>query len=101
MNRKQARKVNDVLDNFNFPRVKDTMDALKWDWADVGGVPSISTLRLAARKLLRQVITWNENNNGYKTDDDVTIGTGGFEATYDYKHKSLTLKFVVADWESD
>ena len=92
------KEVEDILDEFDFKRVQDTMKALDWAYFDSDDkYPSIGELRRMARRLLQ---------NAYHADvcPEWTTGSGGFEAT---RHmyigddkKYLSLKFVVTEWNN-
>jgi hypothetical protein len=89
--------IENILDEFDFNRVQETMEALDWQWWDVEGIPSISDLRRRARSLLEDVYN--------KSDEHlVTTSTGGFEASRVMMvgdlNKYLSLKFVVAEFDN-
>lgn len=89
-------EIEDILDHFDFEKVKKAMDALEWKyWDSEGDTVSIPELRKKARDLLKAV--YNASNS-----DHWFGGSGGFEAERwmypgDTK-KYLFLKFVVAEW---
>lgn len=90
------KDIEDILDEFDFEKVKKVMDALEWTYFDSPDSKiTISELRKMARRLL--TIVYNE-----KTSEYTFTACGGFEAERwmfpgDTK-KYLTLKFVVAEW---
>jgi hypothetical protein len=77
------KQVDDIMNEFDFVRVRKAMLALDWTWT-YHGVPSVSQLRTTAEKLLRTAI-----NIGGQT------ATGGFVA--DYSEGVLSLTFVVEE----
>ena len=79
--------VNDILDEFDFERVRDTMQALNWSWHSIG-IPTIGDLRRQTRKLL---ISLADSPNGL-------VATGGFEASRVDGYPKL--QFIVADWDT-
>lgn len=89
-------EIEDILDHFDFEKVKKVMDALEWTYYDsADSTVSIAELRKTARRLLHNAY------NG-KDSDHWSCGTGGFEVERwmypgDTK-KYLYLKFVVAEW---
>lgn len=89
------KDVNDILNNFDFEKVKDVMDALDWKyWDSEEDTVSIYELRKTARYLLTTV--YNAPNSPHQH-----LSTGGFEAERrmypgDSK-KYLHLKFVVEE----
>ena len=85
-------RIQEVLDNFNFHKVKKVMDLLNWEWyhPETGSnyIPSIADLYNTAKNYLTRVV---------KTKG--MIESGGFRAEYfdDY----LILSFVVEQWDSE
>jgi len=80
------KKINFVLENFDFGKVRAAMDALNWEWFGMG-VPSINQLKEMAKRLL-------ENLNLDATE----ISCGGFRA--DLYEGDFRLSFCVEDAES-
>lgn len=97
--------IDDILDCFDFERVKKVMDFLDWQWYDCG-VPEIWDLRKKARVLLNDV--WNavrkEAEKSPDKEERYSIANGGFyvEAIkYSESPKVyLSLKFQIADWDN-
>lgn len=85
MNELQQELIDEVLDNFDFPRVLETMELLKWEWAPLRGVPELHDLKKTARSLLKTVVV-----HGGLT------GTGGFVATN--IDGVLELRFEISSW---
>ena len=91
-------QVEDLLDEFDFDKVKKVMDCVKWVYHDTNdsGV-SIGELRRMARSLL---------NSAYEASSDLNYNTscGGFyveRLMYPGDTvKYLTLKFVVTEWSN-
>lgn len=79
--------VENIMDEFDFDRVHKTMRLLNWKWAGVG-VPDITEIRKCAIYIL---------NSAYQSESG-HCATGGFEAKVT-KH-GVSLKFVVADWDT-
>ncbi len=100
--------IDDIMDNFNFHKVYQTMDALDWRWATVNGgtsTPDIDDLRASAKRLLQGAA---ESRLGAFKDAHwelgIINGTGGFQATAfcdrtKTKITGLDLKFVVSEWD--
>ena len=91
-------EIEEILDNFDFEKVKKVMDALEWKyWDSEGDTVSIYELRRMARNLLKDV--YNAANS-----DHWFGGSGGFEVErwmYPGETKKyLYLKFVVAEWNN-
>jgi hypothetical protein len=96
--------IKDIMDNFDFDKVYEAMDALDWKWR--GEIPSLYDLREEADRLL-----WGAAKSrlgAFKdTHHEIAIinGCGGFEAKAwcnEDKTKiiGLQLDFVVTSWDS-
>lgn len=99
--RKMDDLVEEIMDNFEFEKVHEVMDALKWEWVDGNGhfrVPSEKELRRRASEMLYQTINSYLTGimGGEDINDPARISSGGFECTFD--GESLNLNFVLADW---
>lgn len=55
-------QIDSVMDNFDFGKVADVMRLLNWQWSSCACVPAESDLRIAARKLLKDVIAMKPNS---------------------------------------
>jgi hypothetical protein len=80
--------IDEIMDNFDFERVHQCMTALDWTWHDSDGVPDKATLRRSARRLLRGCVA---RGGG---------GSGGFQTHIDREEGSLSLSFVVEEWDA-
>lgn len=98
--------VNEVLAQFDFERVKEVMDAIKWHWAGSDGVPTIRELKEEAENHLYSAI---EQVLSPTNTEHHEIGwhsaSGGLKATA-WKNEDGTLariqlEFIVADWDAD
>jgi hypothetical protein len=96
--------IRDIMDEFDFDKVYEAMDALDWKWR--GQTPSIEDLRETAESLLRGAAK-SRLGDFKDTHHDVAIinGTGGFEAKAfcdedKTKITGLDLAFVVTSWDS-
>ena len=91
-------QIEDLLDEFDFGKVKKVMDLLEWKY---GGSPddeiSLGELRRMARYLLQEVYDFDESP--YEC-----ISSGGFHAVRQMfaedSKKYLTLKFAVEEWSN-
>jgi len=89
-------EIDEILDNFDFEKVKKVMDALEWKyWDSQDSHVTIPELRKKARELLKTVYCKSTFS------DHWCAGTGGFEAERwmypgDTK-KYLYLKFIVEE----
>jgi len=80
-------QIDEIMDYFNFARVRKTMEALDWIWSSAeNGVPSETEIRIVARRLLREVILGKYS----------FVSTGGLTASIE--HAKLSLRFDVAEW---
>ena len=90
----QSELIEDLLERFNFEKVQITMTALDWKWANVMEddsltVPTIERMKRSCRNIL------------YRSINDKSVGTGGFEARYypagedEIEEETFALKFVV------
>ena len=96
--------IRDIMDEFDFDKVYEAMDALDWKWR--GQTPSIEDLRETAESLLRGAAK-SRLGDFKDTHHDVAIinGTGGFEAkAYCNENKTkitgLDLAFIITSWDS-
>ena len=102
-NEDAVRKVlDDIFDNFDFDRVKQTMDALDWKW-DVGtsatpdeerfAVPTLEKIKKEAARLM-----WECANM-----DTERLATGGLVVEKDFTDPDdpwMRLSFEVTDWDA-
>ena len=96
---KLAAVLDDIFDNFDFERVKKTMDALGWQWAYAkgeNGVPTLDEIKQAAANLLWDLAT--------DPDPEITIhAIGGFRAERDFSDPEnpwMRLSFEITDWDA-
>jgi len=88
-------RIDEIMDNFNFNKVEQTMKALNWQWSSIDGVPEEHELRKLARRLLKDISTKNVSQSDFR----YTLATGGFKAIK-YYDGGLELEFVVTSWSS-
>jgi len=83
------------MDNFDFEKVNKVMKVLNWTWHGKG-VPTLKRLKEEAVKYLNEALR-------HRGERDSRFSTGGYEVEYilhsEYQD-SLSLKFVLEDWES-
>jgi hypothetical protein len=71
------KKINEVIDFFDFEKVHNVMEFLNWQWQGAGiGVPKVYDLKETATNLIIETI-----NKTLETSKDYSITTGGFEAS--------------------
>lgn len=78
-----------IMDTFDFEKVKQTMNALDWEWASPDGsssVPDIYTIKRTARDYLKQAANSGEG-----------FSCGGFKV--EIRDGCLDLYFIVEDSE--
>lgn len=91
MKKWQKKAIKEIMEEFDFRKVRKTMTALDWTWAGTDRTPLVSELRETAELLLIEA-TMGFINPHY-------VSTGGFEAVCDTEKKGMRLLFVVSDWE--
>lgn len=90
----QSELIEDLLERFNFEKVQIAMTALDWKWANVMensslSVPTIERMKRSCRNIL------------YRSINDKSVGTGGFEARHypagvdDIEEETFALSFVL------
>ena len=87
------RKIENVMNQFDFTQTYRVMAALDWTWADCDGVPDVEDQRETARRLLTQVV------NERFSKPTGQLGTGGFMSQIDTMTGFLGLYFIAAEWE--
>lgn len=92
--------IQNILCHFNFERVHKAMLALDWGWAsgppyDITHIPDLVEIKESALSQLNYTARKCEENGR-----EFHCGTGGFEVSA-YPDGSMSLKFVVEDWEAD
>ena len=96
----KQKAIDDIIDNFKWEKVHETMVALNWTWWDSGDeAPSIGQLFRCAIGLLN-----NAYDGAEKEKVNYTAATGGFRAhaLVDDETKEiieLRLAFEVCNWE--
>lgn len=83
------KKINEVIDFFDFEKVHNVMEFLNWQWQGKG-VPEIYELKETARNLIIESI-----NKTLETLEDYSIGTGGFEV-YSYLDETNEIQCKLA-----
>lgn len=91
-------QIEDLLDEFDFEKVKKVMDFLEWTYHNSADKEvTVGEIRRMARYLLERAYHADASPEYY-------TACGGFDVTrYMYpgdSQKYLTLKFVVAEWSN-
>ncbi len=85
--------IEDILDEFDFGKAQQAMEALNWVWHDAEhGVPTLVQMRKRARFLMKECI-------GHEEYHTATGGFYVFKRTYDGL-PFYRLMFVVAEWDN-
>jgi len=102
------RMVDEILEEFNFNKVRKAMWHLDWKWAlAADGIPTIEELKETAERLLRQAAECRLLKEYGSVDWGTPIlsSTGGFEATAwcdetKTRITGLQLQFVLTEYEA-
>ena len=97
--------IDEILDEFNFARVQNTMNYLDWKW--VGEHVTLEMLRDEAERLLHGAAEYRLGK--YKNEHwemPIIHSTGGLQAMAfcdedKTKITGLNLKFVLEEWEAE
>jgi len=85
-------RIEEIMKDFDFNRVLETMKALNWSWCMNGGksgIPNITQLREEARKQLKEAVRCGE-----------WVACGGFQVMIKPENGYLALLFIVEEAES-
>ena len=85
----QRNSIDEIMDNFDFSRVKKTMDALEWEWVGIG-IPTEGEIRSKARRMLKDCMM---HRCGY-------LSTGGFTVEYKSYTSEISLRFEIEETDS-
>lgn len=95
----KQEKIDNILKNFDFEKVHETMKFLKWTWYGDINEPSIYELVKAGEDKLIGAIKQLE-----KGDENLIYSTssGGFRGTAWYYENELQLQltFILTEWET-
>ncbi len=92
MKKWQKKAIEEIMNEFDFNKVRNVMVFLNWSWSEKTP-PSIKSLRDHANRSLTDVCEEADNKNFY------FIEGGGFKTMIFPQAKRLSLEFVVTDWE--
>lgn len=90
----------DIMNNFDFDKVRSVMKHLEWEWYGKG-VPTVDDIRFAARERIESVIKvcLSEAN----PNEEYFSSSGGLKATAikdDYGQITfLQLEFILTGWD--
>lgn len=86
--------IDEIIDGFDFKKVRKVMKFLKWEWEPSGEIPNKKELRNTARDLLSRA--WD---NTLSEKMDYVVATGGFEVSTWYSAKKVSfinLSFIIS-----
>ena len=92
MKESHAKAIKEILDSFDFEKVRTYMHLVGWKYFDTPGVPSIQRLRETAEELLQ-----NAANRG-----EGSWACGGFKASFfegGEESPQLSLDFIAVHKE--
>jgi len=98
----KEKLIDGVLENFDFDKVKKTMDFLNWIWVTTpehDSVPSTYQIMKGARERLEEAY-----ENAMKSKKDGYSFCGGLKASAEYNEELkdvdfLQLDFIVTTWD--
>lgn len=95
--------IAEIMEEFDFERVRKAMHALNWTWRGSKHSPTVSELQETAEDLLISAIDGIQKERDMEPHVSYCAGTGGFEATaalgQDRKISYLSLKFIISEWD--
>jgi len=94
MKKWQKKAIKEIVDNFDFKKVRKTMLALDWRWNSINRTPFVSELMETAEQLLFASTVATADDSGVSC-----VYTGGFEVICDKVRKGMRLVFMVSYWE--
>jgi hypothetical protein len=99
----KTKMISEIMEEFDFQRVRTTMNALNWTWRGSKQPPTLSELQETAEDLLISAIDGIQRERDMQPNVSYCAGTGGFEAIAilgeDLKVCQLSLKFIVSEWD--
>jgi hypothetical protein len=97
---RHQRMMFDILNNFDYDKVRIVMKHLEWEWFGKG-VPTVDDIRFSARERLETVI--KNCLLDANPEQEYFVSSGGLKATAikdDYGQITfLQLEFVLTSWE--
>lgn len=88
----ESEIIEDILDEFDFGKAQQAMEALQWVWYDSDGIPTLGQMRKRARFLMKECMNVPE----------FYTAAGGFHVfkrTFDGL-PFYRLLFVVSEWDN-
>lgn len=87
-------KFEEILNEFDFNKVKQVMDYLEWTWYDTDGVPNIKEMKNSCWRLFEHVLSRYLNSKS-----KCIISSGGFKITLFKEY--ILLEFIVAELDTE
>jgi hypothetical protein len=78
--------IEDIMNDFDFDKVRKVMVVLNWHWSQVEQTPTVDEMKRTARRLLRDLC---------ENDEIDFVSTGGFEASK--RDGGLELRFIAEE----
>lgn len=93
--------IEGILENFNFDKVRKTMEFLGWTYYNSEETPTTYRLIKSAKERLEQVYEGATQNK-----KDYSSSSGGFKAFAEYNEETgivdfLELSFVLTSWDEE
>jgi len=82
------KSISDIVEGFDYEKVKKVMDCLEWEWGGGDKIPTIDEIEEVSIRLLRRAVSENISQ----------CATGGFVVTKDGHY--LTLSFNVENTDN-
>lgn len=93
----REEKIAEVMEEFDFEKVRFSMDILGLNWKETGGVPSIYKIIKTAEEYLNKAADKVEIFGEYE------IQSGGFRAESFYSEEegfAFRLSFILTEWDT-
>jgi len=91
------KKIEDIMNHFDFNKTHQVMEALDWEWVGSNVIPpDVEDLRKEVRRLLTDLVE-DRIIRGLQT---TCRECGGFRVEINVKEGYLSLSFIATSWES-
>lgn len=93
----REEKIAEIMEKFDFEKVRLSTDILGLNWEETGGVPSIYKIIKTAERVL------NSAADKVKINGEYEIQSGGFRAESFYSEEegfAFRLSFILTDWDT-
>ena len=100
---KEQDMISEILENFDFEKVRQTMEFLDWRWGLDSRVVSVDMLRRAA--IVRMEDAMQMAKKGLRINMTYFSSSGGLKACAwrnRFGHiEAISLEFILSDWHSE